>query len=41
VDTCSRFGDWEIDTIEGKEPIVTLTERKTGFLLMEKLSKEE
>ncbi|KAA6337903.1 hypothetical protein EZS27_014054 [termite gut metagenome] len=37
-----RFGDWEIDTIAGKEndgAIVTLTERKTGFLLIKKLSK--
>lgn len=36
----SRFGDWEIDTIVGKEgrgAIVTLVERTTGFLLMEKL----
>jgi IS30 family transposase len=35
-----RFGDWEIDTIigkEGKGAILTLTERLTGFLLMEKL----
>ena len=40
VDKRSRFGDWEIDTIVGKNgkgAIVTLTERKTGFLLMEKL----
>ncbi|KAA6307721.1 hypothetical protein EZS27_040608, partial [termite gut metagenome] len=37
-----RFGDWEIDTIVGKEnqgAILTVTERKTGFLLMKKLSK--
>lgn len=36
----SRFGDWEIDTVVGKEgrgAIVTLVERTTGFLLMEKL----
>ena len=42
VDERSRFGDWEIDTIVGKEnkgAIVTLTERKTGLLLMEKLPK--
>lgn len=41
VDERSIFGDWEIDTIVGKDgkgAIVTLTERKTGFLLMEKLS---
>ena len=40
VDARSRFGDWEIDTIVGKDnkgAIVTLTERKTGYLLMEKL----
>ena len=33
VDERSRFGDWEIDTIEGKDnkgAIVTLMERKTG-----------
>ncbi|KAA6313748.1 hypothetical protein EZS27_035530 [termite gut metagenome] len=37
-----RFGDWEIDTIVGKEnkgAILTVTERKTGFLLMKKLPK--
>ena len=41
VDKKERFGDWEIDTIigkDGKGAILTLTERKTGFLLMEKLS---
>ena len=41
VDERSRIGDWEIDTIigkDGKGAIVTLTERKTGFLLMEKLT---
>ena len=41
VDERSRFGDWEIDTIVGKDnkgAIVTLTERKTGYLLMEKLT---
>ncbi|KAA6320922.1 hypothetical protein EZS27_029365 [termite gut metagenome] len=40
VDKKERCGDWEIDTIigkEGKGAILTLTERKTGFLLMEKL----
>ena len=40
VDERSRFGDWEIDTIVGKDnkgAIVTLTERKTGYLMMEKL----
>ena len=40
VDRKDRLGDWEIDTIigkEGKGAILTLTERKIGFLLMEKL----
>jgi IS30 family transposase len=40
VDAKERCGDWEIDTIigkDGKGAIVTLTERMTGFLLMEKL----
>jgi len=40
VDTQERYGDWEIDTIIGenqKGAILTITERKTGFLLMEKL----
>jgi IS30 family transposase len=40
VETKERCGDWEIDTIigkDGKGAIVTLTERMTGFLLMEKL----
>jgi IS30 family transposase len=35
-----RFGDWEIDTIIGKQnkgAIVTLVERQTGFLMMENL----
>lgn len=35
-----RFGDWEIDTIVGKEnkgAIVTIVERQTGFLMMKKL----
>jgi len=35
-----RFGDWEIDTIIGKdrkEAIVTIVERTTAFLLMKKL----
>lgn len=42
VNEKGRFGDWEIDTIVGKEnkgAIVTITERTTGFLLMEKLKK--
>lgn len=36
----SRFGDWEMDTIVGKDgkgAIVTLTERSTNMLLMERL----
>lgn len=36
----TRFGDWEMDTIIGKNEkgaILTLTERKTNFILMEKL----
>ena len=35
-----RFGDWEMDTIIGKNEkgaILTLTERKTNFVIMEKL----
>lgn len=35
-----RFGDWEMDTIVGKDgkgAILTLTERSTNFILMEKL----
>jgi IS30 family transposase len=35
-----RFGDWEMDTIIGAHQqgaILTLTERKTNFILMEKL----
>lgn len=35
-----RFGDWEMDTIIGKEgrgAIVTLTERSTNYLLMKRL----
>lgn len=36
----NRFGDWEMDTIVGKDgkgAIVTLTERSTNMVLMEKL----
>lgn len=36
----TRFGDWEMDTIVGKDgkgAIVTLTERSTNMLLMERL----
>lgn len=42
INNRERFGDFEIDTIIGKDnkgAIVTLTERKTNFLIMEKLEK--
>jgi IS30 family transposase len=44
VDEKKRFGDWEIDIIVGKEnrgTIVSITERTTGFLVMEKLKKRK
>jgi len=40
VDTRSRIGDWELDTVIGKahkQAIVTLTERKTRFTLIRKV----
>jgi IS30 family transposase len=40
VNARERYGDWEIDTVIGenqKGAILTITERKTGFLLMEKM----
>jgi len=40
VDAKERLGDWEIDTIIGennKGAIVTMVERKTAFMMMEKL----
>jgi IS30 family transposase len=40
VNTKERFGDWEIDTVVGennKGAIVTIVERKTAFMMMEKL----
>lgn len=40
VDKKARLGDWEVDTIVGKEnkgAILTIVERKTGFLIAEKL----
>jgi IS30 family transposase len=40
VDKKQRFGDWEIDTIVGNDnngAIVTMVERTTGFMMMEKL----
>jgi IS30 family transposase len=41
VDDQLRFGDWEIDTIIGKNhkgAIVVIVERKSGFFLMKKLN---
>jgi len=40
IDNKERFGDWEIDTIVGKNnkgAILTIVERKSAFLLMQKL----
>ena len=40
VEAKERFGDWEIDTIigeSGKGAILTLVERQTAFMVMEKL----
>ena len=40
INNRERFGDWEIDTIVGnqnKGAIVTIVERQTGFLMMQKL----
>ena len=42
VQNKERLGDWEIDTIVGKEnkgAILTIVERKTGFLIAEKLDR--
>ena len=42
VSNKERFGDWEIDTIigkDGKGAIVTIVERTTAFFLMRKLDK--
>lgn len=42
VNLKKRFGDWEIDTIVGennKGAIVTMVERTTAFMMMEKLPK--
>jgi IS30 family transposase len=42
VDKKERFGDWEIDTIigkDGKGAIVTIVERTTAMLMMRKLTK--
>ncbi len=41
IDNQERFGDWEIDTIVGKDnkgAIVTIVERKSGFILIKKLN---
>lgn len=41
VEMRERIGDWEIDTIIGKnhqQAIVTVVERKTGFTLMQKVA---
>ena len=40
VEDRSRIGDWEIDTVHGagRESIVTLVERRTGYLLVGKVS---
>jgi IS30 family transposase len=41
VETLSRIGDWEADTIIGKnhrQAIVSIVERKTGFTLIHKVS---
>jgi IS30 family transposase len=41
VDNKERFGDWEIDTIIGKNnkgAILTIVERKSAFLIMQKLN---
>ena len=41
VNTRKRLGDWEVDTLNGrkhKEAIVTLTERKSRFTLLGKVS---
>ena len=40
INNQERYGDWEIDTIIGKDnkgAIVTIVERKTGFILIKKL----
>lgn len=42
VQNKERLGDWEVDTIEGKDnkgAILTIVERTTGFLIVEKLPK--
>ena len=42
VETRSRYGDWEVDTIIGKgrqQAIVTLTERKSRLVLIQKVER--
>lgn len=42
INNKERFGDWEVDTIIGKNhkgAIVTIVERTTGFFMMRKLKK--
>ena len=44
IDRKERFGDFEMDLIIGahqREAILTLTKRKTGYAIMEKLSNGE
>ena len=40
IEERSRIGDWEIDTVHGsgRDSIVTLVERRTGYLLVGKVS---
>ena len=41
IDERSRIGDWEIDTVIGKnhkQALVTIVERKSKFTVMKKLS---
>ena len=43
VESRSRIGDWEVDTIIGKnhkQAIVSLVERKTDFLLIRKVERK-
>ena len=40
MDTKQRFGDWEMDTIVGEDnkgAILTMVERKSAFMMIEKL----
>ena len=43
VETRSRIGDWEADTVIGKnhrQAIVSIVERKTGFTLIQKVERK-